>query len=373
MNKIQYITYQSFPSNKANTIQSMSNIKYLCKHIQNVELIFPIREKISSSSKDVLKKFYFIPDNLKIKGIKHNYPFGKINFLNKYSYLISHYLWAKQVTRDINLVDSKSIIFTRSDWIFYFLSKKGYSVTFECHQLSKVRKIIIKKSIKYENSKIIFLNSLLFRDSNIDLTRYKNKLTILHNGVDTEIFEKDIQKNKNQIIFLGNLSRFNEDRNIKFIIECFEEKSINKNFKLKIIGGSRDELEKLKSFTKRLDLNKSVEVIERQSRANSILNLQKSDIGLLINSSENLHSTRYTSPLKYFEYLFGGLKILAVDFESHHDLPHAENIHFFQEDNKESFLNTLQNINQGKTISSEDLFKITLEFRVKQIIKFMLT
>ena len=114
---------------------------------------------------------------------------------------------------------------------------------------------------------------MLFRDSNIDLTRYKNKLTILHNGVDTVIFEKDIQKNKNQIIFLGNLSRFNEDRNIKFIIECLEEKSINKNFKLKIIGGSKDELEKLKSFTKRLDLNKSVEVIERQSRANSILNL----------------------------------------------------------------------------------------------------
>mgnify|MGYP001302329233 CR=1 FL=1 len=373
MNKIQYITYQSFPSDKANTIQSMSNIKYFCRHIQNVELIFPKREKISSENKDVLKKFYFIPDNLKIKAIKHNYPFGKINFLNKYSYLISHYLWAKQVTKDINLVDSNSMIFTRSDWIFYFFSKKGYSVTFECHQLSKIRKIIIRKSIKYKNSKIIFLNSLLFKDSNIDSIKYKNKITILHNGVDTEIFEKDIQKNKNQIIFLGNLSRFNEDRNIEFIIKCFEDKSVNKNFKLKIIGGSGDELKKLKSYTERLNTNKSVEVIERQSRTSSILNLQKSDIGLLINSSKNLHSTKYTSPLKYFEYLFGGLKILAVDFESHHDLPYAENIHFFQQNNKESFLNALKNINQGQTINNKNLFKITLEFRIKQIITFMLT
>ena len=61
--------------------------------------------------------------------------------------------WQKNLYKDKN-----EYLFTRSDWIFYFLSKKNYNVTFECHQLSKIRKWIIKNSIKNKNSKIIFLN-----------------------------------------------------------------------------------------------------------------------------------------------------------------------------------------------------------------------
>ena len=53
----------------------------------------------------------------------------------------------------------------------------------------------------------------------------------------------------------------------------------------------------------------------------------KSGIGILINTDLNIHSTRYTSPLKYFEYLAAGLKILAVDYEAHRK-PFAENISF---------------------------------------------
>ena len=36
-----------------------------------------------------------------------------------------------------------------------FLSKKSFNVIFECHQFSKVRKLIFGKSIKYPNSKIL--------------------------------------------------------------------------------------------------------------------------------------------------------------------------------------------------------------------------
>mgnify|MGYP003318689350 CR=1 FL=1 len=38
--KIKYITYQSFPSDKANTLQTFDNIKYMIKKGFNVDLIF---------------------------------------------------------------------------------------------------------------------------------------------------------------------------------------------------------------------------------------------------------------------------------------------------------------------------------------------
>ena len=53
MNNLKYITYQSFPSNKANTIQTIDNLKYLKKFF-NIEVIFPIREKESSDNLELL-------------------------------------------------------------------------------------------------------------------------------------------------------------------------------------------------------------------------------------------------------------------------------------------------------------------------------
>ena len=56
--KIKYITYQSFPSNKANTLQTFDNIKYMIKKGFNVDLIFPLREIKSSDDLKVLAKYY---------------------------------------------------------------------------------------------------------------------------------------------------------------------------------------------------------------------------------------------------------------------------------------------------------------------------
>ena len=58
MPKICYLTYQSFPSEKANTIQTISNLKYFVKNGYDVELIFPLREKNSSDNFEDLKKYF---------------------------------------------------------------------------------------------------------------------------------------------------------------------------------------------------------------------------------------------------------------------------------------------------------------------------
>ena len=47
---IIYITYQSFPANTANSLQTISNIKYFIKNGVDVNLVFPLREKKSSAN-----------------------------------------------------------------------------------------------------------------------------------------------------------------------------------------------------------------------------------------------------------------------------------------------------------------------------------
>jgi len=370
MDKLVYITYQSFPSIKANTFQTFENLKYICLKVSHVELIFPKREITSSDSVELLNKSYEIPKNLKIEATQHNLPFGKFGHFKKLSYLFSHYSWSKKQCKKISRNSNKFFI-TRSDWVFYFLSKKGLKVTFECHQLSKIRKIIMKKSIKYNNSKIIFLNEQLCLDSGIKLKKYDKKLIVLQNGVDVSIFTEKIQKETGQLIFLGNLNRFDESRNLKFVIDCFRNPNLKKNYFLKIIGGPTSEVEVLNKYIQKHNLESRVVVKDRMSRKLAIKEIESSEIGLLINSSKNIHSVKYTSPLKYFEYLYGELKILAVDFYSHKSLPFSENIVFFNENNEDSFVAALNSLENVEPISKKNLNPISLETRVSNILNFI--
>ncbi len=364
-----YITYQSFPANTANSLQTISNIKYFVKNNLNVTLIFPLREPGSTDDLSLIQNKYSINENFQVVGTDHNLPFGKFNFFNKLFFLISHYLWSKRTVNNL-LKNNKDPDFfiTRSDWIFYFLSKNKKNVVFECHQYSKLRKRLLSKSLKEEGSKIIFLNDNLKSDyKNQEII--KDKSIVLHNGVDFDLFSKKLKKNKNEIVFIGQLTRFNESRNIDFIIESIIKYS--SNFKFKIIGASNEEIVKIKKSLSSLKNTQNIEVLGRLEREATIEEIKKAEIGLLINSDGNDHSTKYTSPLKYFEYLAADLKVLAVDFDSHRKLPFSEDIVFFKDKDYKSFKLALDKISnyEHKNISSYE--EISLDSRVKKIIDFI--
>ena len=55
---LNYISYQSFPANTANSLQTISNLKYLARNHYEVRLFFPLREKNSSDDLKILQKYY---------------------------------------------------------------------------------------------------------------------------------------------------------------------------------------------------------------------------------------------------------------------------------------------------------------------------
>ena len=373
MNKIIYLTYQTFPSDTANTLQTIDNAKYMRRSGYEVEIVFPLRSELSTDNIDKIKNQYQFNEDIQFKGIEHDLPFGKYMIFEKYLYLFSHLIWSKKVTKIYNKIDlHNTMFFTRSDWIFYFLAKKEANVTFECHQLTKLRKWIIKNAIKKVHSKIVFLNDLLKIDSGISESNSK-KLLVLQNGVDSDLFvdEKQNQNNEVDIIFTGNIRRFNEDRGIKFIIDCFLNPKIPENYKLKIISWPLDEVEKLRIYVESIKLTNRVQILNRLDRKSTITNIENSKIGLLTNSSKDLHSVNHTSPLKYFEYLYGELNIVAVDFPSHRSLPYSDNIVFFKENDQEGFIKAVTEALDKKIIPRQQLSDITLDKRVNKLLNFI--
>ena len=364
--KIIYLTYQSFPSETANSLQTITNILEMAKQGNDIELIFPDREKNSSDNINKLKNFYNFDFDLKVRKLPHNLPFGKSKRYDKLTFHISHFLWAKKAINQIENIDSFTTFITRSDWVFYFLSKNGFKVIFECHKPSKLRNIILRRSLKKMNSKIIFLNKNLYEVHKKYIT-YKSNATILSSGYRDDLFNEKVKKISNQVIFAGQLLRFGTSRNIDFLISCFEDEKL-KNFELKIVGGPNEYIKLLKSERNK-PIPENVHFLGRLNHKDTIKIMLESEIGILINN-ENNHSKEFTSPLKYFEYLAANLKILAVNFESHKILPFSENILFFENDQIDSFISSLLNSKKTTPVDKKYYNEFSLSERAKKIIKF---
>lgn len=364
--KLIYITYQTFPANTANSIQTISNIKFLVREGVEVKLIFPLREKNSSAELNKLQRFYNFEEQFSTYGTKHNYPHGKIKCFKSIWFNLSHYMWSKKVVNKLINENRDETFFTRSDWVAYFLAKKGAKVTFEVHQNSKVRKYVLSKISNLDNLKLIFLNENLMKQ----FKNVKNKI-VLQNGVDNSLFSDNPKSKKNSIIFMGKFERFHETRGITDIVKWFKDDYLKSNYILELIGASPEEEKKINSLILSLNLTNNVKVTGWVERKKAIQKLEESSIGILINSDSNSHSYLYTSPLKYFEYLYAELKIVAVDFPSHRSLPFNEFIQFFNINNLDSFIFAIKNTKKIKMPSQNQLYSITLENRAKKMIDFI--
>ena len=360
---LHYITYQTFPADTANSLQTISNLKYFVKNNYEVNLYFPLREKNSSKELENIQKKYNFNEIINVFGSSHPYPFGKLHFFNRFFYHLSHFLWARKTSKNFTDVQNKGDYFlTRSDWVLYFLSKKNLNIIFECHQYSKLRNYIFKKVSRLNNVKIIYLNELIKKEFNIT----PQKSLILASGVDKELFQ-NISKNKkieNKIVFVGNLLRFGKQRNLEKIFSVFQNLE---EFSLTIIGGPTSESDRLKNIVRKLNLS-NVTIRGRLSRQETINEILNSSYGLLINSDDK-HSRLFTSPLKYFEYLAADLKVIAVNFPSHNLLPEQSNIYYFENDDLDSLKQSIYRASENRFIDV-DIEKYSLNNRVKQIINF---
>ena len=366
-NKLAYVTYQSFPAETANSLQSITNIVELAKQGIDVELVFPKRENTCSDDIEKLKNFYNFETSFKVTMLKHNLPFKKVAIFEKLMFHISHFLWSRQAVKYIQNNKNHDAYITRSDWIFFFLAKNNANVIFECHQPSRIRKFVLSRCLLKRNAKVIFLNKNLFEIYKKYII-FEENVTILENGYRDDLFDKEIPKNKNQIVFVGQLLRFGSGRNLDFIISCFESESLN-DFNLIIVGGPEEYVELIKN-KKGSNIPDNVTFLGRLNHDKTIQVMLQSDIGILINSSKNIHSTKFTSPLKYFEYLAAGLKIIAVDFDSHRKLPFSDNILFFEENNKSAFIDAIKKIKETSPIEKDLYSKFSLSNRSRKLIEF---
>ncbi len=337
LNKLTYITYQVFPNEKANTIQTIRMLESINTYEIDTKLIFPDRKGSNQELVDI-KKFYQVEQDFEILKLPHRLPFNRIHMkkFEKFNFLISSFLWSYKTIKNYSkLMTDKELIMTRTHWILYFASAFENIVVYECHKFSKIDDFIFKKLSEKNNIVIIFPNEALREEFKISNMLLKNSI-VLESAFDEKMFfENDIKKTKNKILFVGNLLRFDQSRNLEFLINAFHDDRL-RNFKLTIVGGPDKAVYDLKD-----SLASNTVMLGRRPQKEAVDEILSSEIGLLINQDKDTHSLNHTSPIKYFEYLRGGLKVLAVDFPAHRKLPMVQNNFYFKNNDTEDFIEKL--------------------------------
>lgn len=328
-NKIKYITYQLFPSKRANTLQTIKNIKYFTKKT-DVELIFPDRRQGSKEKQidlELINDFYDEELNIAITATNHSGSFSRSYYnklpkvLKQITYLNNHIKWSKEISK--KNVHKEDNIFTRSIFILYFCINKCNKIIYECHQLTKLTKFLLKRLEQKETTyDLIFINENL-ESILIDLGLNKDRIHCLPSGYDEEVFKNDnkevlrkkrgLSDNNIVYIFAGNLELVGAHRPLdKVLIEYLNLQKNKKiqNSKLYIFC---EPIEKRKELVQILDQygnNENVFINEYVSHTEIIKWMMASDIGLNP-LPDNFFSNNFASTLKIVEYLRANLLLLG--------------------------------------------------------------
>ena len=358
---LTYITYQVFPNEKANTLQTIRMLESLSNYGLNVKLIFPDREKRFKDA-DSVYNFYNIKTKFTIETVKHFLPFNRTRYFEKFNFIFSSFFWSlyavfKTTKNQLN----EEIFMTRTSWILYFLNKKNKITIFECHKYSKIDQLVFN-NLKNENNTIIIFTNKALKETFYLSKILSNNSIILESAFDERQFkDREITKIEKNIVFVGRLLRFGKKRNIDFLIKAFSDRRL-KEFKLNIVGGPNVLVNGIKK-----ELNSgNVELLGHLSHDQAIDLLIESEIGILINPDDE-HSNKYTSPIKYFEYERGRVKTCSSNVPAHRNLPIQDNLYYFEKDDLESFIISILKASKNSFIPNKKISEFSYESRVQKL------
>ena len=357
--ELYYITYQVFPSPKANNLQTIRMVDALNSLFFKVNLIFPDRQ-INLDTDDIYS-FYNIQTKLNIIKLKHFLPFDKVKQFKKINFIFSSFIWSFYAVMKILKTSAPDAVYmTRTNFVLLFLLLKNKTVIYDCHKFSKIDNLIFKLFSRKNNVLIVFSTQTLRDSFKLTSNLLKNSISI-HSSFEANNFPKNISKIEKRVVFVGQLLRFEKTRNIDFLIKCFKDSRL-KEFELVIVGGPDIEIKKLQSS----GIPSNVFLKGQLTNTASLEEICKGEIGILIND-ETSHSMHYTSPIKYFEYLKAKNKIVAVNFASHLNLPMNENNFYFEHNNIDSFVENILRASKKSFIFNPEINNYSYESRARTI------
>ncbi len=306
MKKINYVHFSSIPSSLPSSLQVIKTCESFSKINYDVTLIKP-----GTGNKTVsILKYYDLKNKVNIKEFSSidSFPQG----LNFYLYCF-YCLFFVLKKRD-------SITISRSYFICFLLLLFRQKVILEIHHDTEGESRVTKFILKYLNflNKKNLLNIVAITNSvkKLFMDKYKvkpNKITVLPSGSSIRInFKSNFNYNARfKIGYFGSLS---PSKGINTIIKLSK---IDKDNDYYIYGGSKNEIKNLrkKNTNDNLFLNETIPYTKLPNIMVKMDILTIPYTNHIKSAGEVDNISKYTSPLKLFDYLAVGKMIISSDLK----------------------------------------------------------
>ena len=319
MKKINYVTFSSIPSSLPSSLQIIKTCESLSRYNYDVTLIKPG----TGNKKISLKKYY---------GLKYNVNVKEFSFFDSFPKGLKFYMYCFYCFFYI-LNKKDSITISRNYFICYLLILFKKKVILEIHHdiniEGRITKFIIKYSNFLNNSNLINIVAITNSVKNLFNKKYNvkaSKITVLPSGSSIRI--NQIPKFRfNKKLKIGYFGAISSSKGINTLIRLSKIDKENDYF---IYGGNKFDINNLKKRNN----NKNLFLKESLPYAGLSKIMMKMDI-LTIPYTKKVESaggvddiSKYTSPLKLFDYLAVGKIIIASDLKVLREIITSKNAYF---------------------------------------------
>ncbi|MBD2809910.1 glycosyltransferase [Xenorhabdus sp. Vera] len=348
--KIAYIDPYPVPDYRVASLQILQNVDAFARQGHHVCLITP---KGQSQVQEIIGRA--LPPSVELIAL-HNIRrkwYFPLNTQKLFYFQVSRWLKEHQVdaifTRNIKMANY--LLCKHPEIPHFFESHEVFSQSFkESHNLvrrknqRKYQKLRETEKQVYDGSQVVFVLTSLLREDIYKEYGVKTPIVVAPDGVDMFAAESTRltlsgREYKNisptQVLYLGSLHRW------KGVPTVMKAMSFLDNAVLNIAGGTPEQITRLRQTAEQIGVDDKVNFLGFVQPKNRFQVIADNDICVLPLTKTSIGS-RYTSPLKLFEYMAMGKPVVISDFPSIRDAVDENAVNFADSENAESFAEQIQ-------------------------------
>lgn len=346
--RIQYITNVRIPTTRAQGYAIMKMCSEFSK--AGVETVLSVPARGNNKNKQDPFLYYKIDKTFEIKKIPSTDFLGLTSVFGKIFYWIDIFSFLIALKFKVKILPD-DVIYTRDFMTTLFFSRKD-NIVLELHDISSVN-FLFKKALK--KAKIFFVLNNNLKSDLVSLGVSPDKIFISPSGVDLKDF--DIKESKEEL--RKNLDLPTDKKIITYAGQFYKWKGVDtlaETAKLLpedefvFIGGAEPEFS---AFKKRYGNLKNIIIRPFQERSLVVEYLKASDVLVLPNSGKSKISSRYTSPLKLFEYMASKRPVVSSDLPSTREVLGEDSAFFTKADDPQDFALVIKKALSDSTLADK--------------------
>lgn len=377
MPSIIYLANARMPTEKAHGIQIAKMCEAFVASGAQVELMLPRRFNRLKAS---IFSYYGIDKNFTVKKVwcldLLPFPFAK-----RFSYLVEIHSFAKFVWWHMVLRywSAKPIIYSRDLWPVVWLPRR-FRIVYEVHSLPKKISFIFRRELARVNQFVAISQGL--KNDLVALGIAPERILVAADAVDIKQFslketQKECRKRLNLpldaeiVLYSGHLYAWKGAQTL------LAAAGYLRGLHFVFVGGTKRDVKRFRAKVEEKQLS-HVSVLGHRSWQQIPDFLHAANILILPNSSQEQISSRYTSPLKLFEYMAARRPIVASDLPSIREVLDESLATFFTPNNPKSLAEAIKLVlahpeesAQKADRAYEKVKGFTWEKRAENILQFL--